>query len=148
MRTLYIRDQTAHFVQSDLDLHCPQKLHISSSLWKELNLIQIIHSFNSAKEEDFRNQCGKRRQYSRTLFSFFQQCFKFALRMTKPIFWATFISHCKIFWYPWVLTYYQTTNFRLFQTERVCRQQFQIWRNRQEVLQTGRKHCGKRRNCS
>ena len=24
------------------------------------------------------------------------------------------------------LTHYQTTNFRLFQTERVCRQQFQI----------------------
>ena len=24
------------------------------------------------------------------------------------------------------LTYYQTTNFRLFQTERVCRRQFQI----------------------
>ena len=27
------------------------------------------------------------------------------------------------------LTYYQTTNFRLFQTERVCRQQFQIDKN-------------------
>ena len=25
-----------------------------------------------------------------------------------------------------ILTHYQTTNFRLFQTERVCRQQFQI----------------------
>ena len=36
------------------------------------------------------------------------------------------------------LTHLQTTNFRLFQTERVCRRQFQ----------TGRKHCGKRRNCS
>ena len=38
-------------------------------------------------------------------------------------------------------THYQTTNFRLFQTERVCRQQFQIW---QKVIQTGRKHCGKK----
>ena len=46
------------------------------------------------------------------------------------------------------LTHYQTTNFRLFQTERVCRRQFQIWRKWQEVIQTGRKHCGKRRNCS
>ena len=25
-----------------------------------------------------------------------------------------------------LLTHYQTTNFRLFQTERVCRRQFQI----------------------
>ena len=46
------------------------------------------------------------------------------------------------------LTHYQTTNFRLFQTERVCRRQFQIWRKWQKVIQTGRKQCGKRRNCS
>ena len=46
------------------------------------------------------------------------------------------------------LTHYQTTNFRLFQTERVCRRQFQIRRKWQKVIQTGRKHCGKRRNCS
>ena len=42
----------------------------------------------------------------------------------------------------------QTTNFRLFQTERVCRWQFQIWWQFQKVLQIGRKHLGKRRNCS
>ena len=47
-----------------------------------------------------------------------------------------------------LLTHYQTTNFRLFQTERVCRRQFQIWRKWQKVTQKGRKHCGKRRNCS
>ena len=46
-----------------------------------------------------------------------------------------------------LLTHYQTTNFRLFQTKKVCRQQFQIWRKWQKVIQTGRKHCGKRRNC-
>ena len=46
------------------------------------------------------------------------------------------------------LTHYQTTNFRLFQTERVCRWRFQIWRKWQKVIQTGRKHCCKRRNCS
>ena len=40
----------------------------------------------------------------------------------------------------------QMTNFRLFQTEIVCRRQFQIWWKWQKVLQTGRK--GKRRNCS
>ena len=55
-----------------------------------------------------------------------------------------------VWWEPFivVLTHYQTTNFRLFQTERVCRGQFQIWRKWQRVIQTGRKHCGKRRNCS
>ena len=47
-----------------------------------------------------------------------------------------------------VLTHYQKTNFRLFQTERVCRRQFQIWWKWQNVIQAGRKHCGKRRNCS
>ena len=44
------------------------------------------------------------------------------------------------------LTFFQMTNFGLFQTERVCRQQYQIERKWQKVLQTGRKHCGKRRN--
>ena len=39
-----------------------------------------------------------------------------------------------------VLTHYQTTNFRLFQTERVCRRQFQICRKWQKAIQTGRKH--------
>ena len=39
-------------------------------------------------------------------------------------------------------------NFRLFQTERVCRRQFRIWWKWQKDIQTGRKHCGKRRNCS
>ena len=38
------------------------------------------------------------------------------------------------------LTCYQTTNFRLFQTERVCRRQFQILQKWQKVIQTGRKH--------
>ena len=46
------------------------------------------------------------------------------------------------------LTHYQTTNFKLFQNERVCRQQFQICQKWQKVIQTGRKRCGERRNCS
>ena len=46
------------------------------------------------------------------------------------------------------LTLSQTTNFRLFQTERLSRRQFQIRYKWQKVLKTGRKHCGKRRNCS
>ena len=43
------------------------------------------------------------------------------------------------------LTLSQMTNFRLFQ--RLCTQQFQIWWKSQKV-QTIRKDCGKRRNCS
>ena len=42
----------------------------------------------------------------------------------------------------------QTTYFKFFQTERVCRWQFQIWCKWQKVPQMGRKHCEKRRNCS
>ena len=44
----------------------------------------------------------------------------------------------------WCLTHYQTTNFRLFRTESVCRRQFQIWRKWQKTIQTGRKHCGEK----
>ena len=47
-----------------------------------------------------------------------------------------------------LLTHYQTTNFRLFQIKKLCRRQFKIWRKWQKVIQTGRKHCEKRRNCS
>ena len=36
MCTVKVRDLTAHPVQSDLDLHCPQKLLMSSSVRKEL----------------------------------------------------------------------------------------------------------------
>ena len=48
-----------------------------------------------------------------------------------------------------VSTHYQTTHFRLFQTKKkICRRQFQIRRKWRKVIQMGRKHCGKRRNCS
>ena len=53
-----------------------------------------------------------------------------------------------VFGFNTTLTHYQTTNFRLFQTERVCRRQIQICRKWHKVIQAGRKHCGKRRNCS
>ena len=39
------------------------------------------------------------------------------------------------------------TNFRLFQTEGVCRRQFQILRKWKRVIPKGWKHSGKRRNC-
>ena len=47
-----------------------------------------------------------------------------------------------------ILTLSQTTNFRLFQTERVYSRQFQIRWKWQKMPQTCGKHCGKRRNCS
>ena len=46
------------------------------------------------------------------------------------------------------LTPNQATNFGLFQTERVCRRQFQVRWKCLKVFETGRKHSGKRRNCS
>ena len=46
------------------------------------------------------------------------------------------------------LTLSQTTNFRLSQTQRLCRRQFQLWWKWQQIFQKGRKRCGKRRNCS
>ena len=46
------------------------------------------------------------------------------------------------------LSNFQMTNFRLFQTERVCKRQFHTCSKWQKVLQMCRKHCGKRRNCS
>ena len=36
------------------------------------------------------------------------------------------LPHILDFYQP--ITHYQTTNFRLFQTKKVCRRQFQIWR--------------------
>ena len=38
-----MRDQTAQSVQSDLDLHCPQKLLVSSPVRKELNQTSLTH---------------------------------------------------------------------------------------------------------
>ena len=45
------------------------------------------------------------------------------------------------------LTLSQTAKFRLFQTEGVCRRQFQILWKWKKILRTGRKQCVKRRNC-
>ena len=39
-----------------------------------------------------------------------------------------------------LLTHYQTTNFRVFQTERVCGRQFQTPQQWNKVIQMGRKH--------
>ena len=87
--------------------------------------------------------------FSHSLFSSMLTQWAWAMRIAD-----TLSVRVKRFWlkaYIWVLkclTFSQMTNFRLFQTGRVCKQQFQIWWKWEKVLQTGRKHCRKRRNCS
>ena len=44
-------DQTVQNVQSDLDLHYPQKLSMLSSVWKELTLVQLGISVFGKKEK-------------------------------------------------------------------------------------------------
>ena len=47
------------------------------------------------------------------------------------------------------LTLSQMTDFGLFQTEKVCRQQFLVFdENGRKFSRSAEKHCGKRRNCS
>ena len=50
--------------------------------------------------------------------------------------------------FPGPLTLSQTTNFRFFETGRVCRRQFWIQWKWQKVLWKGRTHCEKMWNCS
>ena len=52
MWTVKITDQTAHSVQSDLDLHCPQKLIVLSSVRTELtekNILLIMQSLSQMR---------------------------------------------------------------------------------------------------
>ena len=72
-----------------------------------------------------REHCGKRTKYLLKAFSLLLIIFESLL-----------------------FTLSQTTNFWLLQTERLCRRQFLIWSQWQKVLQKGRKHCEKSRNCS
>ena len=46
------------------------------------------------------------------------------------------------------LTLSQTTNFQLFQTTRVCRQFLNLIKMVEMCSKKGRKHCGKKKNCS
>ena len=46
MWTVWIRDQNARSLQSDLDLHCPQKLHVSSSRKERVNYCFFAVPFN------------------------------------------------------------------------------------------------------
>ena len=67
-------------------------------------------------------------------------------KMEKTVDTSSFSSSPKCFQIAFTqcdlnLTHYQTTNFTLFQTERVCRRLFQIYGKLQKVIQMGRKHC-------
>ena len=115
-----------------------------------------IPTFNTSGKENFWKHCEKRRKCWLAAFSLFLTMFP-TLPKTNFNFSVIFIllsayvyilDQSKISIFVNELTLSQTTNFTLFQTERVCRRQFQIWRRWQKVIQTDRKHCGKRRNCS
>ena len=60
-----------------------------------------VPNFNDLDKRAFENIEGKEKMLVTSIFSFSSMFFSLS-------------------------THYQTTNFRLFQTERVCRQQFQI----------------------
>ena len=42
---MYIRDQTTHYVQSDLNLDCPQKPLVSTTLRKEFMPAPCVNNF-------------------------------------------------------------------------------------------------------
>ena len=44
------QDQTARTVQSDHDLHCPQKLLVSSSVREKLNIMVCFQDFSNPKK--------------------------------------------------------------------------------------------------
>ena len=86
--------------------------------------------------EGFWKQCGKRRKCWEPVFYHIR-----GLRLTCKL------KNVPCYEFEVVSTLSQTTNFTLFQIERVCRRQFQVWWKWRKVLLKGRKHCGKRRNC-
>ena len=90
------------------------------SFGKDLTLSSIYTHYNRLKKKALGKHFGKRWNFH--------------------VFYAICILN------PFTLS--QTTNFRPFQTEGVCRRQFRSWWKWKKVLQTDRKHCGKRRNCS
>ena len=68
-----------------------------------------------------------------------------------PLFSQSFILYMVlIFHFKYTLTHYQTTNFRLFSSKlkEFADDNFKFGEKWKQSIQTGRKHCGKRRNCS
>ena len=70
MWTVQIRDQIACSLQFDLDLHCPQKLLVLSSVRRELTLYHTIPTFNDPKEESSRKHWEKENMLVTSIFPF------------------------------------------------------------------------------
>ena len=75
MWTVSIRDQAARFVQSDLDLHCPQELHVSSPVRKELTHYHTMKTIEALEEKAYENILGKEENAGNQDFLLFPQCF-------------------------------------------------------------------------
>ena len=70
---------------------------------------------------------------------------KYAAKQASASFPAMFyVLICRQF----LFNLFQTTYFRLFQTQKCLQMTVLVLMKMQKVLQTGRKHCEKRRNCS
>ena len=52
--TVQVRDQTVHFVQFDLNLHCPQKLLVLSSVGKKLTVINDRAAESAGRDQTAR----------------------------------------------------------------------------------------------
>ena len=120
-----------------------------------LTLSQTSPGFYLSAVLVFKEHSGKRRNCSWRAISPFPTMFSTRLENLLPFSSNSKSSPANSFSLDWLkkllfgneLTHYQTKNFRLFQTQRVFIQ-FLIWQKWQKALQTGRKHCRKRRNCS
>ena len=86
-----------------------------------------------------------------SIYTYLVPCIFFLLYYLKELSSKMFLGWVKksfFYFHQQFLTLSQTTNFTLFQIERVCRRQFWTWWKWQKVLQAGKKHYGKMRNCS
>ena len=131
----------------------PSQLSISGFLTLSHTNFRLFQTERVCRRQfQIGKQCGKRRNCSlRAFFFFSHSVFKTIIICRLILIYAvdesTFIDSTdgsRIVLRLIYLTLSQTTSFRLFQTQRVCR----IDENGQTVLQTVRKHCGKRRNCT
>ena len=88
-----------------------------------------------------RKHCGKRRNCSLRAISSFPTVFSKGL-FPRGVKRCHCVGRVKVNLPSLSLS--QMTNFGFCQTERVCRWQFQMGWKWQKVIQTGRKHCGKK----
>ena len=135
---------------------CQQYKSIKKTLWeKEKLLVKSNFSFFQCFLLIWRTFCYFHQIWNCHLQTLsVWKCLKFVIWERLKVLSANSINSekAKIFmaFYGLVngLTLSQRTNFKLFETERLWRRQFKIWWKWQKVFPMGRKHCGKRRNCS